>query len=199
MMDKILDNVWAHIEVVLNNTILFLDKLISPLELFGAGFVIFFLAALVVLLTRLITKMYVTKRHVRLKKEFEHWQGIRQEALKHPDSEKGRALAKNIDQAELNRAYYDYFFEGMLKNIVTNVLPILLTAAYVTNIYTPENLAARFGEKWVFTFTSGTSQIQVSSLFWFVISLITCFVIYGAGKQFFKKGDRRPELAENNI
>ena len=196
-MDAILDNAWIHVEIVLNYIIIFFDKLISPLEVFGPGFVIFFLAALVVLFTRLVKRVYVTKRYLRLKKEFEHWQNVRQEALKHPDSEKGRALAKNIDQAELNRAYYDYFFEGMLKNVVTNVLPILLTAAYITKIYTPETLMTRFGEQWVFSFSSGASQVQVSSLFHYVICLLGCFIVYGVVKKFVvKKGNRSPELAK---
>ena len=196
-MDDILDNIWAYVETVLNHTVLFLERLISPLEMFGAGFVIFFLAAVVVAFTRFVSRVYVTKRYIRLKREFEHWQQVREEALKHPDADKGRALAKNIDRAELNRAYYDYFFEGMLKNIVTNVLPILVTAAFVIKIYTPESLLKRFGEKWVFAFSAGDTQIQMSSLFFYVISLAGCFIIYGVAKRFFKKKEgRRPEPAE---
>lgn len=196
-MDEILDNIWAHLEFVLSHTVLFLDKIISPLEMFGAGFVIFFLAALVVLLTRLVKRFYVTKRFIRLKKEFEHWHNVREEALKHPDPEKGKALAKNIDQAELNRAYYDYFFEGMLKNIITNALPILLTAAFIIKIYTPENLMDRFGSEWVFVFKHGASQIQISSLFFYVISLLSCFIFYGVAMWRLKKKEvRKSELVK---
>lgn len=199
-MDKILDGVWNHFEVVLNHTVIVLHKVISPLEAFGPGFVIFVLSALVVFFTRFVAKAYVTKRYVQLKKEFEHWQQVREEAMKHPDPEKGKTLARNIDQAELNRAYYDYFFEGMLKNIVTNVLPILLTAAFITRIYTPENLMARFGEKWVFNLSFGGFALTVSSLFWYVISILVCFVLYAVCKKFFfKKRGPASELAESNI
>lgn len=198
-MDEILDKIWAYIEIVLNQAVLFFDKLISPLEIFGAGFVIFLLAVLVVFLTRFISTRFVTQRYRKLKKEFEHWQLVRNEAMKHPDPQKGKALARNIDQAELNRAYYDYFFEGMLKNIVTNVLPILLTAAMITQIYTPENLMARFGDEWVFTINMGASQIQASSLFWYVISIVIGFVLYAVIKTLLKRRNIEPELAENNI
>ena len=61
--------------------------------------------------------------------------------------EKGKALAKNIDQAQLNRVYYDYFFEGLMKSFITNVLPILVAASYVTAVYTPSALMQRFGTK----------------------------------------------------
>ena len=40
---------------------------------------------------------------------------LRQEAMACEDREKGKALARNIDQAQLNKAYYDYFFEGFVK------------------------------------------------------------------------------------
>jgi hypothetical protein len=65
--------------------------------MFGPGFVIFILAFLIVGITRLIAHFHATKRFITLKKDFEHWQGVREEAMKHPDMKKGKALAKNID------------------------------------------------------------------------------------------------------
>ncbi|MCP4672106.1 MAG: hypothetical protein GY857_12450 [Desulfobacula sp.] len=187
-MDGLLDRIWDVIYSFLNKTVVFFDTLFSPLEILGPGVVIFFLAFLIVLITRIIARFYVTKRYLTLKKEFEHWQGIRDEALKHPDREKGKRLARNIDKAELNKVYYDYFFEGLLKNFITNVIPILFMVTYVTTVYTPQTLLKRFGDKWVFSFSFGSSfQMNISSLFWFVICIILLFILFAVLKQIFKK------------
>lgn len=197
-MNKILDKAWEHIETALYQAVLLLDNIISNIEFLGAPILIFLLTFAVVLMTRFISKHYVTRRYKDLKKEFEHWHSVREEALKHPDREKGKALAKNIDQAELNKAYYDYFFEGMLKNFVSNVLPVLLTAAYLTKIYTPENLVQRFGQNSVFVFSLSNTQIEVSTLFWYVISLIVSFILYWGVKAItHKKNNNR--LAADTI
>ncbi len=187
-MDSFLDRVWEVIENVLHNAVILLDTLLSPLEIFGPGFVIFFIAVLLVCVTRTIAKFYVTKRYIKLEKEYHHWQGVREEAMKHPDREKGKALAKNIDQGKLNKVYYDYFFEGLLKHFMVNVLPILLMASYVTTVYTPETLFKRFGDKWVFSFSFGaSSQINVSSLLWFALSLVLSFILFAVVKMIYKK------------
>ncbi|WP_300455388.1 hypothetical protein [Desulfobacula sp.] len=187
-MDDFLDRGWQVIAAFLNSTMVFLDTLCSPLEILGPGFVIFVLAFFIVGLIRFISRFYVTQRYVRLEKDFHHWQGIREEALKHPDREKGKALAKNIDQAKLNKAYYDYFFEGLLKHFITNVLPLLLMAAYVTKVYTPQTLLNRFGGKWVFSFSYGSaSQVNISSLLWFVICVILSFILFAGLKRVLKK------------
>ena len=187
-MNNFLDKIWESILVFLNYSIAFLDRILSPLEVFGPWFVIFILAFAIVILTRIIARLYVTKRYLKLEKEFKHWHGVREEAMKHPDREKGKALAKNIDQAQLNKAYYDYFFEGLLKHFATNVLPILLMVAYVTKVYTPQALFNRFGEKWIFSFSFGSaSQTNVSSLLWFIICLIFSFILFAVLKMIFKK------------
>ncbi|MCD4720995.1 MAG: hypothetical protein K8S13_14230 [Desulfobacula sp.] len=187
-MDDFLDRAWEPIEAFLNYAVVFIDTLFSPLEIFGPAVVIFFLAFLVVIITRTIARFYVTKRYIRLEKQFKHWQGVREEAMKHPDREKGKALAKNIDQAQLNRAYYDYFFEGLLKHFIVNVLPILLMVSYITKVYTPQTLLKRFGEEWVFSFSFGSSsQTNVSSLLWFVICLILSYILFVVLKRVFKK------------
>jgi hypothetical protein len=187
-MDSFLDRVWEVIYTFLNKVVVFLDTLFSPLEILGPGVVIFLLAFLIVIITRVIARFYVTKRYVILKKEFEHWQGIREEALKHPDMDKGKRLARNIDKAELNKVYYDYFFEGLLKNFITNVIPILFMVTYVTTVYTPETLLKRFGDEWVFSFSIGSSfQMDISSMFWFVICIILSFTLFIILKLVYKK------------
>lgn len=187
-MDDFLDRVWEPIEAFLNYSVVFIDTLFSPLEIFGPAVVIFFLAFLVVIITRTIARFYVTQRYIRLEKEYQHWQGIREEAMKHPDRTKGKRLARNVDKAELNKAYYDYFFEGLLKHFIVNVLPILLMVSYITKVYTPQTMLKRFGEKWVFSFSFGSSSpINVGSLLWFVICLILSYILFAVLKRVFKK------------
>ena len=187
-MNHFLDSVWQAIEVFIGNTVVFLDTTLSPLEVMGPGFVIFLLAFFIVGVTRLLSRFYVTGRSVRLEKEFRHWHNIRQEAMQHPDREKGKALAKNIDQAQLNKAYYDYFFEGLLKNFITTVLPILLMVAYVTKVYTPQALLARFGDKWIFSVSFGSSfPVAASSLLFFMICLFFWLIFFAITQQVFKK------------
>ncbi len=187
-MYDFMDRVWDPIEVFLTNTVVFLDALFSPLETFGPGFVIFVLAFLVVVFTRILAQFYVTKRYILLEKQYHHWQGVREEALKHPDREKGKALAKNIDQAELNKAYYDYFFEGLLKHFIVNVLPILLVVSYVTTVYKPANLLERFGKQWVFSLSFGSSStVNVSSMLWFVVCILLSYIIFAILKKVIKK------------
>ncbi len=187
-MDDFLDRVWEPIEAFLNGAVVFMDTLFSPLEVFGPAVVIFILAFLVVIITRTIARLYVTKRYIHLEKQFKYWQGVREEAMKHPDREKGKTLAKNIDQAELNKAYYDYFFEGLLKHFIVNVLPILLMVSYITKVYSPQALLSRFGKEWIFSFSFGaSSQTNVSSLLWFVICLILSYILFAVLKMVFKK------------
>lgn len=187
-MDGFLDRVWEVILNFLNKSVVFIDTIFSPLEFLGPGVVIFLLAFLIVCITRVISRFYVTNRYLTLEKEYKHWQGVREEALKHPDKEKGKRLARNIDKAELNKVYYDYFFEGLLKHFITNVMPILFMATYVTTVYTPETLLKRFGDKLVFSFSLGSSfQMDMSSLFWFVICIILSFILFIILKLIFKK------------
>jgi len=104
------------------------------------------------------------------------------------DREKGKALAKNIDQADLNKAYYDYFFEGFLKNMLTTILPLLLMAAYVAKAYNPENLMKTFGQPHIFRFMgTGGKPVVVSSFFWFVISLLIVHILWFIGTRVYKK------------
>ncbi len=195
-MDDFLDKIWENIQVFLNFVVVSLDTIFSPLEVMGPGFVIFIMALFTVGITRLIARFYVTKRFVTLKKDFEHWQGVREEAMKHPDREKGKTLAKNIDQAQLNKAYYDYFFEGLLKHFIGNVLPILLMASYVTIIYSPQALLKRFGKEWVFSFSLGSSfQVNASSLLWYVVCVLFSFILFALLKYIFKKKNVKTESA----
>ena len=186
-MDAFLDKIWVYIEGGLTGLALVMDRLISPLEALGPAWVVLILALVTVGFTRILVRIYRTRRHDALKKEFLHWQSVREEAVKHQDREKGKAMAKNIDQAKLNKVYYDYFFEGLMKNLVTTVLPVLATIAYLSRTYTKENLAAKFGDPWIFTI-GRDSPIYIGTLFWYVICLISGFILFGIAGAYLKKG-----------
>ena len=116
-MDAFLDRVWEYLVIgftFAGNTCF---NLLQHLHFLGPAVLIFGLALCTVLLTKFLNRVIITKRFIELEKEYQHWFDLRREAVQCEDREKGRMLARNIDKAELNRAYYDYFFEGLLLGI----------------------------------------------------------------------------------
>lgn len=194
-MDSFLDSLWYKIIDVIDYIAGGIDALIAPLHGIGPAMIIFIMVFIMVCFTKALNRLYTTKRHDELKKNYEHWFDLRREALECEDREKGKALAKNIDKAELNKAYYDYFFEGFLKNILTTILPILLTAAYINRTYTPENLVIHFGRDHIFKFLrSSGDPLVIGAFFWFVISLFTIYLIWfvaGTGVNLYVKKRRK--------
>ena len=148
-MDAFLDTLWLKILAVIEFGFNLATGLLAHLNFMGPALLIFLIVVVLVAVTKIITRRYTTRRYQRLKENYEHWFEVRRQAMSSEDPEKGKALAKNIDQAELNKAYYDFFFEGFLKNIITTVLPILLTAAFVVKAYGPANLEKTFGKPYV--------------------------------------------------
>ena len=178
-MDQFLDALWLKIVALTQMAVQVMDVLVAPLNALGPGVAIFILVFITVCVTKLFRRFYTTKRYEALKKEFSHWAEIRKEAMSIEDREKGKALAKNIDKAKLNKVYYDYFFEGLLNNILTTVLPILLMAAYVNDAYRAEKLLQLFGRASVFTiYGFGGNPIPVGALAWFVLSLLLIHLIW---------------------
>ena len=194
-MDKFLDMVWDKIIDGCENIAAMLDAILSPLNHhLGPAIVIVILVVLLVAFTKLLGKVYNTRRYSELKENYEQWFELRKEAMACEDREKGKALARNIDQAQLNKAYYDYFFEGFLKSIITSILPILLTAAYVNRAYSPENLIQHVGQEYIFKFSrSGNDPVIISSFFWFVISLFLVYLAWFVAGIIIKKGYHKPE------
>jgi uncharacterized membrane protein (DUF106 family) len=175
-MEDFLDNLWLKILVLIGYIKTFLDLAFGPLNSLGPAIAIFIIALVTVIITKILTKAFVTKRYKELKKNFEHWYNVRQEAVKCEDREKAKLLAKNIDQAKLNKAYYDYFFEGFLIRLMTRLLPIFIFLAYVNEAYKASNLLKLFGREYVFKFGSYNGEdIIVGAVFWFVVSL---FLVY---------------------
>jgi len=172
-MDYLMDIIWFQIVAGVQHVKELVDILISPLNQLGPAVAILIMALVTAVIIKSLTRVFKTKRYRQLKKEFQHWYNLRQEALKCQDPEKAKLLAKNIDQAKLNKVYYDYFFEGFLNSIATKYLPILIVLAYVNQAYHPVNWLKLFGREYIFRFArSGGDPILVGSVFWFILSIL---------------------------
>ncbi len=171
-MDGFLDYLWLKILFVIQNIKLFLDTLFSPLNVVGPGFAIFVIVCITYTMVRFFSR-YKTKRLVKLEKDFIHWYNIRQEAMKCEDREKGKLLAKNVDQATLNRVYYDYFFERFMVSLITRYLPIFSMLAYVNEAYKPDNLLKMVGRTYIYKFGRYHGKpIEAGAVFIFFISYL---------------------------
>ena len=187
-MDTLMDIIWFKILVAIQYLKSLLDVAFGPLNALGPVVAISAIALAAVVFAKLLTRIFITKRYIALQKEFTHWFNIRQEAVKCDDPQKAKLLARNIDQAKLNRLYYDYFFEGLLNNLATKYLPILIFIAYVNETYQPGNLLKLFGREYLFQIGStGDNPIIVGSIFWFVVSILVMYLVSFAAKNFFHK------------
>ena len=196
-MDAFLDTLWFKILAALDSVFDLVNGLLAPLHFFGPAGLIFLITLLVVFFTKVVSRHYNTRRYQKLKANYEHWFEVRRQAMASDDPEKGKALAKNIDQAELNKAYYDYFFEDFLKNIITTVLPVLLAAAFIVKAYNPAGLQRVFGQNYIFRFIDSSGKpVDISAFFWFVICLLAIHILWFIGARLFKKKppeDQQPE------
>ncbi len=191
-MENLFDVIWFKILDLIYFARGLMDNLFSPLHLLGPAFTIAIIALLTVLLTKLLTRLYKTKRLKKLEKEFIHWHDLRQEAMKCEDRDKAKLLSKNIDQARLNRVYYDYFLEGFLNGIATKYLPVLIMVAYVNESYNPEMLKRMFGRSYIFRLGgSEVEPILMGSVFFFIVSIILFYIAWAATKRIYRK--RHPE------
>jgi uncharacterized protein (DUF2062 family) len=175
-MDEFLDILWLKIVVGVQFAKHILDVIFGPLNALGPTVAIASIALITVVITKILSKKFKTRRYKELRKQFEYWLGIRREAQKCEDPDKAKLLAKNIDQAKLNKLYYDYFFEGLLNNLATKYLPVFILLAYVNEAYRSSNLAKLFGRDYIFKFGGDPGQpMLIGAVFWFVLSL---FLIY---------------------
>jgi uncharacterized membrane protein (DUF106 family) len=187
-MEEALDSLWFKIVAAIHHIKTFLDFIFAPLNSLGPALAIFIIAFITVLIAKFLTKHFKTKRYKKLQKEFVYYYNLRQEALKCEDREKGKLLAKNIDQAELNRVYYNYFLEGFLNGLLTKYLPIFSFLAYVNEAYRPKNLLKLFGREYVFKFSNfGGEEILVGAVFWFVISILLIYLAWSIIRKIFSK------------
>ncbi len=177
-MDAFFDMLWFKILVGVQHLKSVMDIIVSPLNALGPAVAIFAIAFAAVLVTKFLTKIIKTKRYEQLRQDFEYWFNLRQDALKCDDSEKSRLMAKNIDRAKLNKAYYDYFFEGFMLSLASKFLPILVLLAYVNEAYQPNNLLKLFGRDYIFIFGGGHAGVTpVGSVFWFVVSIVLIYLL----------------------
>ena len=193
-MEEFLDTVWFRIEVFIDYLRSFLDFLFGPLNSLGPAVAITTMALITVAVTKYLTKKFQTKRYIELKKEFVHWYNVRQEATRCEDYEKGKLLAKNIDSAKLNKAYYDFFLEGLLNNVLTMYLPILLVLAYVNETYKSAHLLKLFGREYILRLWSFNGDtLAVGAAFWFVLSLVLIYLCWFIGEKIYGKflGEKR--------
>lgn len=190
-MDELFDIAWEQLYALIQKGVATLDFLLSYLHFLGPITVIFLLAAFVVGINKFLKKHIRTKRYTTLEQNFKEWMEVREVAMKCEDSEKGRNLAKNIDKAHLNRAYYDYFLEGLLLGLITFYLPVVCMATYINEAYRAERLADLFGRGYIFSFGS-SDPVLIGALFWFIcaVLLINCsiFFIKWAAKRYWNFG-----------
>jgi len=170
-MDNFFNIVWEYIYSFILTGVALLDFLLEYLHFLGPIPVIFLLAAATVAVTRVLKRYIKTKRHATLEKDFQHWLGVREEAMRCEDREKGKALAINIDKAQLNRAYYDYFLEGLLLGFLTFYLPAISMAAYINEAYKSERLMELFGRSYVLKFGTG-EPVLIGALFCFIFFVV---------------------------
>jgi hypothetical protein len=178
-----MDALWMHIVELVLAAKAGLDTLVQPLNAIHPALTVMVLAGVTVLATSEFRKRYKTKRFQRLEEEFHSWFAVRQQALESFETpEKGRQMARNIDQATLNKVYYDYFFEGLLNNLLTTYLPVLCMAAYVNEAFRPENLQQMIGQGSLLSL-AGQNGAGISALAWFVL----CLTFIWIGKAVLKR------------
>jgi hypothetical protein len=168
-----------------------LDYIFSPLDYFGPAVAIVGVALFTVVLIKILSRLIKTKRYLELQEDFKRWYNLRQEALKCPDPEKAKLLAKNIDKAKLNKVYYDYFFEGLMLGLVSKYLPFFAMLAYVNETYKPDNLLKKFGQAYVYKLEGfGEKPLLVGSVFWFVIAVFAIFLLWYILKKISRRGKK---------
>lgn len=182
-IETMMDALWMKIVQLIMLVESGLDLLLQPVNAIHPGLTIALLAVCTVMATSEFKKRFKTKRYLRLEKEFQHWYAVRQQALEASDDpSKGREMAKNIDQSTLNKVYYDYFFEGLMNNLLTTYIPVLCLAAYINQAFKPEALQQMIGQPAILSlpWQNGT---EISGLAVFVF----CLAIAWLAKTLLKK------------
>lgn len=175
-----MDTLWNIILSALQHVQGALDFLFSPLHALGPVVSITVIAVVTAAAARLLSKNFKTRRYRELEKEFHYWYEIKQEALRLRDAEpeKAKDLGRNIDQAKLNKVYYDYFFEGLLNNLLTMYIPIFSMLGYVNATYRPQALADMFEKPYLFILPwFGGKQYEIGAAFWFVFCVLMFYII----------------------
>ncbi len=178
-MDAWLDKLWLQIVDLVLALKMGVDYCLAPLMPLGPVVIIIILAIATVALTKLLSAKIKTKRYRETQKKYLYWFNLRQKAMQCQDPEKSKQLARNIDQAELNKAYYDFFFESFLLSIATRYIPILMAAGYVNEAFRPEMLMRRFGRDYLLRFGKPDDDpILIGALFGYIIAVILVYCVW---------------------
>ena len=187
-MNAFLDRLWEKIVIAAIMAANGFDALLKPLHILGPAILIAILAVVTVFITKGLNRLITTKRYNRLEKEFKHLYQLRQEAINCEDREKGKRMARNIDKGELNRVYYDYFFEGLLLGIARKIIPIFFVFAYLNEYFKPTRLAELFGREYIFKFHPSDSEPTViGAVAWYFISLLLMYLAWSLVKLFMRR------------
>ena len=196
-MDAFLDIIWLKLMALVHYIAQGIDFLLAPLSPMGPAVMILAVAVVTVASTKFLSKIHKTKRYIELKKEFNYWLDLRKEALNVKDKDQGQALAKNIDQARLNTAYYDFFFEGLLGSLLTKYLPVFLMLAYVNEAFKSENLEEDFGQAYILKFVNYNGElIVIGAVFWYVISILLVYLLWFIGERLYGKYRKKNVTAQ---
>lgn len=190
-MEAVLDTIWEQLAagfIFLGDTFF---GLVSHLHFLDPAILIALLAFATVAVTKVLSRLIVTRRYLELEKKFNYWVELRNQALECEDHEKGRRMARNIDQAELNKAYYDYFFEGLLLGIARRVIPIFFVFGFINEYYRPEKMIEMFGREYMLRFgATGDNPVLIGSVFWFFICLLLIFIFWAIAASFLRKNKK---------
>lgn len=179
-MEQFLDVIWQYMYTTAGSMALYVDASIAPLQnRVGPVVILILFAALTVVTTKILGKKLQTKRYLQLEKEFQHWLTVRQEATACSDREKGARMARNIDQAKLNRCYYDYFLEGFLLGLATMYIPIFIVISYINSFYRPERLMELTGKGYIFQFDLFVQEpVLIGSVFFYFAVLLLFYAAF---------------------
>ena len=178
-MESFLDTLWEYISASIQFLGQSLYGFLENLHFLGPAAIIALLALATVTVTKLLNRWIVTKRYLELEKDFHYWKEVREEAMKCEDREKGKMMARNIDQAKLNRAYHDYFFEGLLLGIARKILPVFFMFAFINEFYRPAEMLLIFGREFVLQIPSSSGDpILIGAVFWYFITLLCCYLLW---------------------
>ena len=200
IMERILDIAWEYIYATILTIAGIVDSLLAPiLSVAGPAFVLILLALLTVFCTKFLGKKCRTKRHIKLEENFYHWLGVREEAMRCEDREKGRRMAINIDKAKLNRCYYDYFLEGFLLSLATMYLPILMVVSYINSFFRPEKLVELTGRDYILAIGSSNGEpLLIGSIFCYFVSLVSLYLGWALVKKAIERHRIRRVVHEVN-
>lgn len=174
-----MDTLWLIVLTGIKHIQAGLNLVFSQLHIFGPMVTISCIAVISVIFSKFLTKKFKTKRYKELEKDFYYWYNIKQEVLKlkATDPDKAKQLGRNIDTGKLNKAYYDYFFEGLLNNLLTMYIPLFSMMGYVNYTYSPESLKSLFGQNYLFSLTWFNGQsYQIGAAFWFAICVMFTYL-----------------------